>query len=166
MALALHLKQLLKKHLRYATVLIASVAYPLFAQAQISTPKSACPAPKELTQQQAYGDWRVTWQDGGASEVLRFGHNPEVPDSLSGELKRGREKLQLAGDLEDGQLTLEESPDGKAISAAWEGKVVEGSCGKAIEGAWTRDESVAEKNAATGGESGVRKFVLRRVLGW
>lgn len=166
MALALHLKQLLKKHLRYATVLIASVAYPLFAQAQISTPKSACPAPTALTQQQAYGDWRVTWQDGGATEVIRFGLNPEFPDSLSGELKRGREKLHLAGDLEDGQLTLEESPDGKSISATWVGTVVAGSCGKAMEGVWTCDESVAEKSAATGGDSGVRKFVLRRVLGW
>jgi hypothetical protein len=166
MALALQLKRLPKKHLRYATFLIASLAYPLCAQAEIATPKSPCPAPTTLTQQQAYGDWRVTWQDGGATEVIRFGLNPEFPDSLSGELKRGREKLQLAGDLEDGQLTLEESPDGKSMSATWVGTVVAGSCGKAIDGVWTRDESVVEKSAATGGDSGVRKFVLKRVLGW
>lgn len=152
--------------LKFAFILIAVAAHPLYSQAQNNAQnnvqKSTCTSTNSLTQQQAYGDWRVTWQDGGATEVVRFGLNPEFPDSLSGELQRGNTRLQLAGDLEDSQLNLEESPDGKAISATWVGAVVAGSCGKAIEGVWTRDESVVTKDAG----AGVRKFMLRRVAGW
>ena len=154
----------LTRHWKYkfAFILIAVAAHPLCSQAQNNTYKPTCTSATSLTQQQAYGDWRVTWQDGGATEAVHFGLNPEFPDSLSGEVKRGSTRLQLAGDLEDGQLNLEESPDGKAISATWVGAVVAGSCGKAIEGVWTRDESVVTKDAG----AGVRKFVLRRVAGW
>ena len=38
----------------------------------------------------------------------------------------------LVGDVDDGQLTLEESLDGKRISATWVGEVVEGSCAREI----------------------------------
>ena len=152
----------LKWRLKLAFILIAFTACSLCAQALNDTSKSSCIAPTSLTHQQVYGDWRVTWQDGGATEVVHFGLNPEFPDSLSGEVKRGSIRVQLAGDLEDNQLNLEESPDGTSISATWVGAVVAGSCGKAIEGVWTRDESVITKDT----RARVRKFVLRRVVGW
>lgn len=41
-----------------------------------------------------------------------------------------------SGDVDDGQLTLEESLNGTNISATWIGQVVEGSCGKEIRGTW------------------------------
>jgi len=170
--LNLNLKFELKFKLQYAIFLIASIAYSTCAWPQndtkpttataSDTPATTCPGATNLTQQQAYGDWRVMWLDGSATEFVRFRLNPEFPDSLSGELQRGSTRLQLAGDLEDGELNLEESPDGKTISATWVGAVVKASCGKEIQGVWTRDEGVSGKSGAPA----VRKFVLRRVTGW
>ena len=41
--------------------------------------------------------------------------------------------------MDDGEFTMEESSDGKRISATWIGDVVEGSCGKEIRGTWKTD---------------------------
>ena len=46
----------------------------------------------------------------------------------------------LAGDVHKGEFTLEESADGKRISAVWTGDVVEGSCGKEIRGTWQEEK--------------------------
>ncbi len=166
------LKLTLKLKLQFAIFLIASITHSPCTCAQndakrpsarsSDTSATICTSAANLTQQQAYGDWWVTWKDGGSTEVVRFRLNPEFPDSLSGELQRGSTRLQLAGDLEDGELNLEESPDGKTINATWVGTVVEASCGKEIQGVWTRDEGAGGKIGAPA----VRKFVLRRVPGW
>jgi hypothetical protein len=166
-----------------AIILIAISAQPQSARAQndaknrvtpSSTPSStpaakSCPAPEALTAAQLHGEWQVAWEapaDPGsaapARETLRFGSNPNHADSLSGELQRGNALLQLAGDLEEGELSLEESSDGKTISASWLGRVQTGSCGQEIRGAWTADAALT----LSAGQTRRRMFVLRRLVGW
>lgn len=133
----------------------------------VGATQAQCPTAKQLTHAHMKGEWQVVWQDpgrvNGSTETVRFAANPEFPDSLSGELSRGKQRLQLAGDLEDGQLTLEESPDGRSISATWTAQVQAGSCGTAFHGSWARDSDspVADRQGPA-----QRAFVLRRSTGW
>ena len=60
--------------------------------------------------------------------------------------------MLLAGDVDDGELTLEESVNGQNISATWLGDVVEGSCGREIRGTWKAE-----------GQAAWRGFVLRKL---
>jgi hypothetical protein len=85
--------------------------------------------------------------------LVRFEQNPEYEDSIAGWLELGDAKLFVAGDIDEGQFSLEESDDGKRISAVWEGSITEDSCGKAITGS----RRVGEKISA---------FVLRKTSGW
>jgi hypothetical protein len=89
------------------------------------------------------------------SATLRFERHPELAESVRGKVERDGASIQLAGDVDEGDFTLEESQDGQRISATWIGRVVNGSCGKEIRGTWT--------NAA---DSSTRTFVLRRQSGW
>ena len=165
--------------LTIASILIAISAQPQSARAQNdaknrvtapSTPSSTpCPAPGAVTAAQLHGEWQVAWEAPAdprsaapARETLRFGPNPNHADSLSGELQRGNARIQLAGDLEDGELSLEESSDGKTISASWLGQMQAGSCGREIRGSWTADAPLS----LSAGQPRTRAFVLRRVVGW
>lgn len=82
------------------------------------------------------GRWRATIQ-GLPESRLQLGPHPEMSESVFGTLQRGGTTAQVAGDVDDGALTLEESEDGKRISATWLGDVVEGSCGTEIRGTWS-----------------------------
>ncbi|HSW16485.1 MAG TPA: hypothetical protein VLJ86_04610 [Ramlibacter sp.] len=112
---------------------------------------AACPQPHELQASDLYGLWQARFDDGGPGATLLLEANANWPGSLAGAVNRNGVRAQLAGDLEAGELTLEESADERRIDAAWHGEVVAGSCGREIRGAWTRE-------AATTG----RAFVLIR----
>lgn len=102
----------------------------------------ACPAAADLTARDLLGLWRAE-VDGRHAGTLLLEPNPNWPGSLSGTLNRDGTRSQLAGDIEDGELTLEESADGTRISAAWIGEAVEGRCGREFRGTWQpegRDE--------------------------
>lgn len=45
-------------------------------------------------------------------------------------------KAALVGDVEDGFVILDESSNNLSISGAWNGQLVEGSCGREIKGVW------------------------------
>ena len=77
--------------------------------------------------------------------------HPEFAGNFRGTVNRAGELRQLAGDVDDGDLTLEESADGVHIAAVWVGEIVEGSCGNEVRGAWKAEGSAAQ-----------RGFVLRR----
>lgn len=160
-------------------ILIAITAHPYCARAQndsknaVAAPVTAangtCASPQAVTPAQLYGEWQVAWEATAdqraapsARETLRMGPNPNHADSLSGELLRGTVRIQLAGDLEDGQLSLEESADGKTINASWLGQVQPGSCGREIRGWWTADTALS----LPAGQARSRAFVLRRQAGW
>lgn len=118
----------------------------------------SCPAPAELKIASLYGTWILEISSVDGAQILQRGRvelekNPEYADSVSGWMVLQDRKVFVAGDLSKGEMSLEESEDGTRISAAWEGVVAEGSCGKAITG--TR--RVGDVLTA---------FVLRRSGGW
>jgi hypothetical protein len=131
-----------------------------------------CIAAKDVAPVQLYGAWVVQWtppalKDGvnllsaplsshlPANTTITFKVNPDYPDSLVATMPMAGKRHLLAGDIEDGLLTLEESADGTNIHANWALQVVLGSCAKELKGTWI--------SAGDGGERGV---VLRRVAGW
>lgn len=120
---------------------------------------AACPPVTELTSEQLLGQWTVQWSgstpaDAGIGRLV-FARNPEFTESLIGLLDIGTARHEIAGDIELDLLTLEESPDGKQISANWSLRPVTGRCGKEYAGQWLR--------AADGHE---RQVVLRRPASW
>jgi hypothetical protein len=150
----------------------ASVAIIFIAHCAISTragaqnqsetrPGMACPAPTEVLTVQLYGLWRVEFGPGpdGRPPVeqatVLLEKNRERADSLYGAVNRQGERALLAGDIEAGELLLDESVDGRTISAVWAGQVVAGRCGKEIRGSWRR-----------AADDTVRSFTLTKLPGW
>ena len=95
-----------------------------------------------MDHRQLQGVWHTDLPGHGGATVLRLGQHPELAGSVRGTLERAGKTAQVVGDVHDGELTLEESMDGKRISATWLGDVVEGQCGKEIRGQWR--ESTAD----------------------
>lgn len=118
-------------------------------------PATACPANADLTARDLLGSWRAEFAGAGPAATLVLESNPDWPDSLAGRIRQADRDARLAGDLEDGTFTLEESADGVRIDAVWVGQPVEGSCGREIRGTWR-----------AGGQEAQRAFVLQRVTGW
>lgn len=117
-------------------------------------PGAACPAAHELMPVHLYGLWHAEL-DRLPGVTLLFEKHPEFAGSVAGAANRNGERSQLAGDVEEGVFTLEESVNGQNISATWRGDVVEGTCGKEIRGIWT--------NAS---DQAAHRFVLRKLPGW
>ena len=111
-----------------------------------------CPQATEVLPKQLVGLWRAEFEGGGGATLLLEPHRDFVL-SLSGEVNRNGERAKVAADLEDGEFTLEESADGVKITAAWQGEVVEGSCGREIRGSWQSDTDPPVR----------RTFTLRRL---
>jgi hypothetical protein len=114
-----------------ALVLLAVLATPVVAQ-------TACPAAGDVAQSHLLGTWRAEVEGLGPA-MLHLQKHPEYAESVSGHVDRGDRRSQVAGEVEDGELTLEESADGVHIAATWLGDVVEGSCGREVRGTWTLD---------------------------
>ncbi len=102
-----------------------------------------------------HGTWLAELDDQPAAATLIVGKHPELAGSVSGTVTRHGLTTQMAGDVDDGELTLEESQDGQHISATWLGTVVDGSCGKEIKGTWQAEASPA-----------AHTFILRKKVGW
>ncbi len=114
-----------------------------------------CPKPADVNHLHLYGAWRAEWSDAQAPTELRLGRHPEMAQSVRGTMARGAVQVQVVGDVDDGDFTLEESDNGRSISATWTGRVVEGSCGKEIKGTWNNAKNTQELH-----------FVLRKQPGW
>lgn len=126
------------------------------AQTAVPGPKPAvCPNPQQVEPVHLYGLWRAEVEGMSSNIALRFEKNPELAGSVMGVVHRGNVKSQCAGDVDNGVFTLEESSDGKSISATWTGQVVAGSCGKEISGTWNNFSNNTS-----------HKFVLRKSAGW
>ena len=110
-----------------------------------------CPQAWEVEANQMLGPWQAEFEDKGPGASLRLEAHPEFAGNFRGAVERNGERRQLAGDIDDGDLTLEESADGVHIAAIWVGEVVDGSCGREVRGSWK-----AEGSPAT------RAFILRR----
>jgi hypothetical protein len=125
---------------------------------QGTVPTKSCPAPSELKIASLYGTWVLEISSADGAQLLLRGRvelekNPEYAGSVSGWMYVQDRKIFVAGDLSEGDVSLEESDDGTRISAVWDGMVAEGSCGKAITGTRRAGEVMTS-------------FVLRRSSGW
>ena len=168
--------------LKLAILLIASYVLPSGTGAQNnvqSSPSGAasCPAAKQLKPAQIHGLWRVRFSNPPtglpAEATLLLERHAEFGDSVAGFVSRDlgvaagtppiaghAAKAQLAGDLEDGLLTLDESSDGISITGTWNGEIVEGSCGKKVSGLWKDTSNSAPPDASE------IPFTLERLSGW
>jgi hypothetical protein len=103
-----------------------------------------CPSPGGVSQAHLIGKWKAQIE-GGAPFALQLVKDPEFADTVIGHAERNGERIAIAGDVDDGELTLEESRNGKNISATWLGDVVEGSCGREIRGTWKAEGTLPER---------------------
>ena len=145
----------MNRHL--TTIFIAYCAITTWAAGQNSQKELVpvvCPAPAAIEPVNLYGLWRAEF-DGLPHATLLFERHTELSGSVSGSISRDGSKAQLAGDVDNGVLSLEESLDGQRISAHWQGNVSAASCGKEIKGLWT-DHSNQASHA----------FILRKLPGW
>lgn len=125
----------------------AAVAVPVHGSAQTA----ACPQPLEVAQSHLLGLWHAQFEGLAQGATLLLEKHPQYPDGIAGGVNRDGTRGRVSGEIEDGEFVLEESADGKHITATWIGTVVEGSCGKEIRGTWQRD-----------GDSRAVKFILKR----
>lgn len=117
-----------------------------------------CAAADEATHETLLGHWKAQFSaagegaagEGAAGEgaaaaaqpmaaELELTPHPELAASVRGRLQRAGSQALLAGDVDQGDFTLEESINGTNISATWIGQVVPDSCGKEIRGTWTQE---------------------------
>jgi len=129
-----------------------------------STPLKNCPTAQQVKAEDLHGQWAVTFTNPPrglpTKATLELQRHAEYSESLAGTLLRDLSaapggkvpghspRAQVAGDLESGLLMLDESSNGTNLTASWDGKVVEGSCGEVIEGVWIDLSSDALPDAA------------------
>jgi hypothetical protein len=111
---------------------------------------SICATRAGMDEAQLPGTWHAQ-VEGAPAVTLALSTHPEFAGTVRGWLERDGRRVAVAGDVDDGELTLEESADGVHISAAWLGDVVEGSCGNEIRGTWKAE-----------GAAGERAFVMKK----
>jgi hypothetical protein len=135
-----------------ACCLLAAACGAAWAQ-----PATDCPASgRELSLPMLYGQWeaRIDGQSGIATVTLE--RHPDY-EGVRGTVERaGQPPAQLAGDIDpEGLLALDESQDGKSISASWSGELQGASCGKEFKGSWRR-----------GSDDSSHDFVLHKASTW
>ncbi len=148
-------------------VLSASVlgSTPSWAQSA-GQPLEACPSIQSIAPSNLYGLWHFSfWSDNGSEDdpisrgAMLLEAHPEYPDSVRGQMLRstplGDRKAQVSGDVVEGELNLDESDDGVAMSAVWTGELSPTDCRLDFRG--TRRPA----NAAQGG-GGELRFRLHK----
>jgi hypothetical protein len=144
-----------------------------FAQTK---PTSVCPTAQTIQAKNLYGQWTVEFtappRGLPAKATLKLQQHAEYTESLAGTLLRDLNaapggvvpghspRAQVVGDLEGALLMLDESSNGINLTASWDGKVVDGSCGQTIQGVWKDLSSDAPLNAAD------VPFTLRQINAW
>jgi len=127
------------------------------ASAQADGAKAECPATaQELSTKSLYGRWDATIDGQPGIATVELGKHPEY-DGVRGTVQRaGQPPAQLAGDIDpDGLLALDESQDGRSISASWSGEMQAGSCGKEFKGTWRKAS-----------DDSTHAFVLHKAGSW
>ena len=122
----------------------------------------ACPHLARWQARELYGRWSVELPQLGERGTLVLRRHPEFAASLRGEFDIAGVPSIASGDVEEGEFNLDESRDGKRLSAFWTGRLDAASCGREIRGTVQR-LSVPGQGAVD------TPFVLRRnhlVQGW
>lgn len=143
------------------------------AQPAVSPVATACPPVKQLKAVQIHGMWRVRFNPAPAGlpadATMHIERHAQFSDSVAGYINRDlglssgaghAARAQLAGDLEDGFLTLDESSNGISITATWNGEMVEASCGKKVTGTWKDTSASAPADAPD------IPFMMEKIPGW
>lgn len=134
---------------------------------------AACPPIQQLKAAQIHGTWRVRFSPAPAglpaNATMHIERHAQFSDSVAGYVSRDlgpssgaghAARAQLAGDLEDGFLTLDESSNGINITGTWNGEMVEASCGKKVTGTWKDTSASAPANAPD------IPFTMEKMPGW
>lgn len=130
-----------------ATALVASAAWTGVA-AQVACPSDAQALPLVAL----FGSWEARFDGVAGVAMVRLARHPEYAGVRGSITRDGGARAELAGDIDDeGLLTIDESQDGRAISATWSGALQPGSCGKVFEGTWRQ-----------AGDEHTARFVLRK----
>ncbi len=162
----------------FAIFLIAACAHITSARAQNDAqngPKASCKSAKDIKAPQLYGMWQVSFTNPPAglpaSATLLLERHEEFSDSLQGVVTRKLPALQnakdghaakaaLAGDVEDGFVILDESSNNVSISGTWNGQLVDGSCGREVNGVWKDTSTSAATDAPD------VPFTMKKLSGW
>lgn len=104
-----------------------------------SSRAAPCPQPDELQASDLYGLWRAEFTPPALPATVLLERHPDLAGSVRGLLQRDGVRAWVSGDVDDGEFTLEESANGRNISATWLGEVVPESCGREIKGTWTSE---------------------------
>ncbi len=156
---------------RHHGLAAAVLALTFLLPASAQSPAAVCTPPADMVPAQLYGLWQlVLWPQEGGNEAapvstgaLLFERHPEYPGSVRGNLKRttpGNDRQALvSGDVTNGEFNLDESADGVAMDAVWEGNVTASGCGQELRGI---------RRPAEGRQAGepLMNFVLRKAPGW
>ena len=160
------------------SIAIGALSTRAAAQNGTKTPAPArvsgtCPTAAQLAAPHIYGQWRVRFNPAPAGlpaqALLRLEKHAEFSESVAGSVVRELEtarpgghaaRAQLAGDLDNGFLTLDESSNGINITGTWNGELVKESCGKKFTGLWkdTSDNAPADTPDVP--------FTLEKLPGW
>ena len=140
------------------------------------SPAKACLTAQQVKTIDLYGQWSVEFSNPPrglpAKATLQLQRHAEYSESLAGTLLRDfsavpggkvpdhSPRAQVAGDLEGVMFMLDESSNGTNLTAGWDGKIVEGSCGEIIQGVWKDLSSDAAPEAVD------VPFTMRQTSGW
>jgi hypothetical protein len=128
-------------------------AVPAAVRAQVT---AACPEAAQVAQSHLLGLWRAEFEGLPRGATLLLEKHPEDEGRLTGTINRDGARSQIAGEVEKGEFTMEESADGTRISGVWIGDVVPGSCGREIRGIWQEEKDPPRPYP----------FVLRKLPAW
>lgn len=108
-----------------------------------------------MADQQLRGKWAGSIEGQSQTVQLQLGPHPQWAGTVKGTIERSGGHggtRPMVGDVDDGNVTLEESADGTQITATWLGTVVDGSCAQEIRGDYIEGEDAAPQ-----------PFVLRKL---
>ena len=120
----------------FQTLAITTIASLLTACAGTYGPRPDCPTAQQMDQPELLGRWSVQMDGEPGPIVMDLGPHPEWDGTVKGTITRPGFQSIVVGDVNKGELTMEESRDGKSVSGNWGGVVAEGSCARVIRGEW------------------------------
>ena len=120
----------------FKTWAIASITTLLAACSSLPAPRPACPTAQQMEQSELLGRWNVQMDGEPGPITIDLGPHPEWDGTVKGSITRPGFQSIVVGDVNKGELTMEESRDGKSVSGNWYGTVAEGSCARIIRGEW------------------------------
>jgi hypothetical protein len=121
----------------------ASQAAAKASRSSAAQSHAPCPQDEDMKDSQLQGEWTATIEGRPQPVRLHLGPHPQWKGNVKGTAARGSDTRPMVGDVDDGRVTLEESADGRRITATWLGDVVEGSCAREIRGDYLEGEGAA-----------------------